>query len=165
MNLTPQELKEYSKEHLACEIQMLSNAYYCYINLHISSELRQLFSNFLIESFVIHLRNIISFLYPTKNIHKNDICAKYFFEDQTEWEKICPKISKILVVARERAHREVGHLTIKRITGITTEKEWHFKNLMLELIPILVLFSKSADKDKLDESITFLVNNIARRNT
>ena len=78
-----------------------------------AEDLRRL-NNILIEGFVIHLRNVIDFLYTKPQ--PTDVCAEDFFP-AGDWDKIRPPLSSTLEAARIRANKEIAHLTIDRMTG------------------------------------------------
>ena len=154
MNLTDKELIEYSKEHLYYEIWMLIEI------SKIKNISEQFFINITVESFAIHLRNLIIFLYPNKNSTKlTDVYAKDFFSDPQRWKTILPSLPQTLENARIRANKEVGHLTAERIAGTKDpKKSWKTKELTDEIIPILKLFCFEADKNKLDKSVSKLLS-------
>lgn len=152
MGLTDKKLIEYSKEHLWYEVWMLLEV------TRIRNVSEQVFINMIIESFAVHLRNLITFLYPA-NSYPTDICAKDFFSDPDIWTETRPPLSKTLENARKRAHKEMGHLTTERIAGTDDpNKPWNMRELISEIVPILRLFCDSADKNKLDESVSKLLN-------
>ncbi|MEK7107539.1 MAG: hypothetical protein AAB899_05135 [Patescibacteria group bacterium] len=138
---------DYSKEHIFYEVQMLLKVKDL-ILLDKPSGLAKLIA---IESFAIHLRNLITFLYPTKNPRNTDVYAKDFFSDPRKWREV---ISEGLEKARERANKEVGHLTTGRIAGTPSEKEWKVRELTEEIVPVLKSFCVRADKSKLNIAIS-----------
>jgi len=144
--LNEKQLMEYFSEHVRYEIQMLLNA-----TEAISKQ--QLIANGLeympVESFAIHLRNLITFLYPNAQ-RDDDVCAKDFFATIGKWEQIRPMLAKILESAKIRADKEVGHLTTSRLAGTPAAKIWDVNGLSREIMPILKLFCDSSDKVKLD---------------
>ena len=153
MKLTDKELIEYSKEHLFYEIWMLLEV------SKIKNVSEQVLINMIVESFVVHLRNLITFLYSTNSLRPTDIYAKDFFPNPKIWQSKRPPISQTLEQARNRAHKEMGHLTTERIAGVDDiNKSWNMGELINEIVPILKLFCDSADKEKLDESISKLLN-------
>jgi truncated hemoglobin YjbI len=107
--------------------------------------------NALIESFVIHLRNLVDFFYPAQ-IQGDDVIAAEFLDDLNEWEKLS-SISLMLAAARVRAHKEVSHLTRKRFSGTPPEKSWAVAELMDEIRKVLNQFTQAASPTKLDESV------------
>ena len=99
--------------------------------------------NALIESFAIHLRTLIAFLYGTKK-YASDVVAADFFYKPGEWSKVRSPISASLKQARTRASQEIGHLTTKRIAGTPKQKEWAIAGLTKEILTQLKRFSKGA---------------------
>lgn len=152
--MTDNELLAYSQEHLFYEIQMFLDVSKLNFGNILNKDIRKLLNNIKTESFVIHLRNLITFLYPTKSVSKTDVYAKNFFSNPDLWESTRPPISQTLENARNRAHKEMGHITTERISGINDpKKSWEIKQLTDEIVPILKLFCDSADKSKLDNNI------------
>lgn len=106
----------------------------------------QRMNNALIESFVVHLRNLIDFLYlPSKG---TDVVAEDFVP-APGWAGIRPQISPVLATAKTRANKEISHLTTDRLSGAPPEKVWDFVGLAAEIRPLLVLFVQKADKARL----------------
>ena len=67
----------------------------------------------MLESFAIHLRNLIDFFYtPPNHARNDDLVAADFFDPPTSWNP--GPISKSLSDARERANKEISHITYKR---------------------------------------------------
>jgi|SRR3989344_7497931 len=158
MDISDQELLDYSKEHLYYEVEMLLTVGGVLLTEFLG-ETSHVHKNALIESFVVHLRTVITFLYPTAIIKETDMYAKYFFSDPRAWEAIRPNPSRTLEAARQRAHKEVGHLTTERIAGAhDAEKEWPVRELLEEIKPILILFCTSADKNKLHGRVSQLLS-------
>lgn len=123
---------------------------------HDLSQHSQFERNFLIESFCIHLRNIITFLYSTEHQKPTDIYAHHYCADIES--KISP-ISESLTSARERCHKEVGHLTTERISDISDpKKSWDRLALAKEIFLLLKLFSEDADKNKLSENVSDFIS-------
>lgn len=154
MILTDDELRSYSGEHLFYEIEMLFNI----SQVDTSNLSSQFLMNVLVESFGLHLRNLITFLYPTRNQHNTDVYARDYFSDKDEWTRIAPSLSVTLAKARRRADKELGHLTTKRIAGFSDNKKWEMSSLTKELKPILQLFCSSANKSKLATNVAQLVS-------
>ena len=116
---TPNELGRVS-EHLHYEVQML-----------LVSEItgQGTLHNALVESFAIHVRNMLDFLWPDKPKRKSDwVIAADFFPSPSDWEKLRPKISQLLVDSRpapqSKLHTPPTHvlrLTVPRKTGTCAE--------------------------------------------
>jgi hypothetical protein len=154
-DLNNQQLFEYFAEHIRYEVQMLLNA-----TSGILQKLKvpQGIEHMPVESYAIHLRNLITFLYPFFP-RNTDVCAKNFFINEDTWENLRPALSTSLLNAKNRADKEVGHLTTSRQSGVSKGKEWNVKELTGELMPLIKLFCESADKVKIgsliDESLAF----------
>jgi hypothetical protein len=148
-------LYSYSGEHLFYEIETLfglANIFASGNDIHTSSPAdTQLVDMALIESSVIHARNIIEFLYP-RRVRKTDVVAADFL-NSGEWVRIRPAISESLLAARDRANREIAHLTSSRIMGPPPHKSWNFPALARELYPILKLFASRAHSLRLSENV------------
>lgn len=144
-DLSPQQLFEYFAEHVRYEVLM---------SLNVTSAILQKKQSLrglefaAIESYAIHLRNLITFFYPF-SLRDVDVCAKHFFVKEEMWKKIRPELSDILGEAKIRADKEVGHLTTSRHNNMHRDKEWDVRKLMGELMPLFMFFCDSADKLKL----------------
>lgn len=144
-DLTIEQLAAYFAEHIRYEMQQLINATYAITRqLPIHNGLQYM----IVESFAIHLRNLISFLYPYAK-RENDVCAEDFFNDLNAWQNVLPKMSPALEHAKNRADKEVGHLTTLRQFGTPESKKWDVTLLIDEVMPILKLFCETADKVRL----------------
>jgi hypothetical protein len=133
--LTDRELLDYSKEHVVYELWM-----FCTVGQALTAPLQmtEALRNALIESFVIHLRNLIDFFYPGQ-VQSDDVVAAEFFENSDDWPNLS-SISPVLSNARTRAHKEVSHLTRKRFAGTPPEKGWEIPELMCEMKAVLDQF-------------------------
>lgn len=153
-DLNEEQLLKYFSEHVRYEVQML---------LNMTNAIKQRFEvprglqYAAVESYAIHLRNLITFLYPSSFLRDTDVCAKDFFIEEKTWKEIRPQLSETLENARIRANKEVGHLTTSRKNGTDKDKEWDVENLTNELTPLIHLYCKSADKMKLEPLIDKLL--------
>jgi hypothetical protein len=80
----------------------------------------------LIESFVVHVRCVLDFLYAPKNRRYDDVIAQDYFDDVAEWENLRPLMSANLEQARDRAGKEMVHLTYARLDVTPEAKPWRF---------------------------------------
>lgn len=95
----------------------------------------------LLESAVLHLRNLVDFFYPGK-VRNDDVIAMDY---AANWDCQRPPLTPALRDARERAHKELAHLTTQRKAGSAPAKEWDFANITAELKPVLEAFLRVAD--------------------
>ncbi len=156
--LSETELLTYSRSHLRYELWMfLRLGQYLIETPDPGNEQERVIDNALVESFVIHLRNLISFLYSEK-VESKDIIAADFFRDVNVWYQRRQTISQSLKKARERSHKEVVHLTTDRIAEKTPEKEWPVSKLIGEIRRLMRLFADLASPERLDPSIRELLS-------
>lgn len=150
------DLHAYSAEHIRYEIDMFFETVELRSRPGFNKEnLSQLgapqrIDNVLIEAFVVHLRNLIAFLYGAPV--GTDVVAEDYFPTG-RWAAIRPTQSKILIDANRRANKEISHLTTARMSGSPRQKGWDFVGLALEIRPLLILFAKESDKARLAASV------------
>lgn len=159
MNLSNEELKEYSREHVYYEIEMLfMSAFPRGVGSDVGHQ--QFLINLVTEVFVLHLRNLIIFLYPPELKYRrdDDVYAYHFFQNEEAWIEICPTISDRLKKAKRRADKELAHLTAERKDSSNPEKPWDKNVLIKEILPTLREFASKADDSKISENIAFLLN-------
>ena len=104
--------------------------------------------NALIESFVIHVRAVIDFLYAN-NPKSDDVIAEDFFDKLGDWTRDRPEMSQLLTQARRRAAKEVAHLTYARLEVTPETKPWEFVQLEREISAVFGIFLKKVDISKL----------------
>ncbi len=112
--------------------------------------------NLLIEGAVVHLRNIIDFIFlpPTG---PTDVVAADFCVSANVWEDLRGPISDSLKKARRRANKEIAHLTTDRQFGDPPEKSWNFLELATELKALLLLLPDNALPNRLAPSVATAV--------
>jgi hypothetical protein len=106
----------------------------------------------LIEAFATHLRNLIDFLYHGSP-KPDDVVAADFFEPTAVGCPNPPEPSLTVVRARERANKEIVHLTTKRIEGTPPEKAWAVSELLAEITPLLEQFTAGASPRRLGPEV------------
>ena len=106
-------------DHLKYEIAMLKETAG---TLSQQPRLSWAVKNALVESWVIHARGLILFLYhsPAK---EDDVMACDYFRDGT-WEKHRRPIPGLLETTLTRANKEVAHITTFRIGKRLVDKQW-----------------------------------------
>jgi hypothetical protein len=108
--------------------------------------------NALLESFAIHVRALIDFLYSKQP--KNDaVIAEDYFNHPEEWVRLRPDSSDILEKARKRAHKEIVHLTYERLKVTPEMKPWHYLEIRDEINKIMNLFLTNVSKEFLGNSL------------
>ena len=145
--LTDEYLREYSREHLWYEISMLFHTGRS-LPSGVTSPVVDFVINAVLESFAIHLRNLLDFFYPENKPRKDDVVAVLYF-DSCKLPLDFPAFSDRLREARIRAHKQVSHLTTRRIFGNPAEKAWHYASLLEEMQITIHAFIRTASKTKL----------------
>jgi hypothetical protein len=110
-------------------------------------------NNALLESFLIHLRNLIDVLYiPKSKRNPDDINAEDFFSDPEEWRRIVKPLKrrKNLGALKTRINKLLAHLTYKRLSAAPSYSEWDVAHLRSEIAPGLVAFCENATDERLD---------------
>ena len=152
-------LRGYSDEHVFYEIFMLLGTGEAISNqVSVGGQTvaqARMIANLLVEGFVIHLCNVIDFLYLERP-QATDVVAADFYESGG-WENIRPAISPTLEAARIRAHKDLAHLTTNRQEGNIVTKEWAAVALLSDLRPVLNLFVVHARQGALSPEIAKIV--------
>lgn len=105
-------------------------------------------SNALVESFAVHVRGLVDFLY-SENPRPDDVIAEDYFADTTQWAKLRPPLSDVLSLATRRAGKEIAHLTYARLDVTPDTKPWQFLVITNEIAPVLSLFLKNISSELL----------------
>lgn len=159
MTLSNEKLLEYSGEHVYYEVEMFLWLIEIFQGLASPRNAQEnVVKNALIESFAIHVRNLIAFFYHGR-VEADDVMAEHFVDDPERWRRLLPPLSENLKRARERAHKEVAHLTTARIAGAPPEKAWPALELKEEMLIILRLFVENASPARLHQRVINIVRN------
>jgi len=105
--------------------------------------------NALVESWVVHLRAIVDFVFPPKSVNPDDVVAADFFDRPSDWEAALPAMSEALTRGRRRAAKEIVHLSYRRIGINHEDKQWHFVALAAEVEPLMAHFLRQVPKNRL----------------
>lgn len=147
-----QELKEFAEEHLAYEAEMLfASAQELAEGKH-----PQHITNALLESFTIHLRALIDFFWGQYPARKDDALAEDFFEHPSHWKEKKPDFPAALELARNRANKEIAHLTYERLNIKPEAKVWPVAEMANAMRSALIVFAKSADVGLLGTALSEL---------
>jgi len=107
--------------------------------------------NALLESFVIHARNLLDFLYPKKNLWPDDVIAGDFFDDPKSWISERPSKSEKIASLHNRAGKEVAHLTYARLDVTPETKPWQFVEIANEVVSVFDKFLAIVPLDRLGD--------------
>jgi len=147
----PKDLQQYSREHLLYEVAMFFQLGRLLMSglFHATPpEVAAVIQNAALESFALHLRNLLDFFYSTP-AHDTDVKAAMFY-DNGQLPIDFPQKSDMLIKAHLRAHKEMSHLTTERHPEGSPMKVWQFHVLMREIKPLLEKFIRTAPAARLD---------------
>jgi hypothetical protein len=148
-------LLKYSHEHVYYEFDMLlglSDLWTRVGRISAPSDDDALrIKNALVESSVIHVRNVVDFLY-IDNPGETDVVAADFYAPGA-WKAERPASSSVLDRAKRRANKEIAHLSSSRMAGEPPEKLWNFPALAKDLLPIMRAMASGADNLRLSSNV------------
>jgi hypothetical protein len=109
-------------------------------------------ANALLESFIIHVRAVMDFLYADKP-QTDDIIAEDFFDTPQQWTDKRPTLSELLSQTKRRAGKEVAHLTYARLDVKPETKPWPFVQITNEISTVINKFLEHVQKNKLSSQL------------
>lgn len=146
ITLTDQQLRDYANEHLVYEIRMLfwtTAILQSFLGLKLSDSIDGALHNAILNSFSIHSRNLIDFLY-SRIVYNADRQTDIVVEDYVEREELSqdlPQITDLLKDARIRASKQVAHITSDRLDYDIEENGWAFKEIYTDIMRALLRIS------------------------
>ena len=109
--------------------------------------------NAVLESFTLHTRVLLDFLYLDKPKWPDDVMALHFLDEPNKWKTNRPEKSQILESVHARVGTEVAHLTYKRLEISSEQRQWHFVAIAEEVATILNKLLKLVQRERLSETI------------
>jgi hypothetical protein len=127
---TPEEFCNES-DAVYYEIKMLND-----VADEIPNSCKKVIHDALVESFVIHARVLVDFLYghPNKDPQKRDIIARGFFDFSKSWPSEPPDDLKEV---KKRADKLAAHLTCDRVIQYRSDKGWPITQIKNRLNKII----------------------------
>ena len=119
--------------NLEYEIMMLK--YVAHI-LAIENRGKDVIYNALLESFLIHARILIDFLYRD-DPYKNTVRAAQYFTCDNPWESIRPMETEMITEARQDAHKHLDNLTYNHLH---IKIHWPYEEIANEVEAVLQVF-------------------------
>lgn len=156
---TNEYLQSYSGEHIWYEVWMLFQTG-SVLPGGVTSPLIEFVDNAVLESFAIHLRNLLDFFYPDR-VTDDDIVAADYYPSGSLPADFPPK-SQHLNEAEIRAHKQVSHLTTKRLPANHEGKAWHVMPLMCDMAKIVGVFITTASSERLHPDFATRVRDVLR---
>jgi hypothetical protein len=108
--------------------------------------------NAMVESYVVHMRILIEFFYPTSRA-KNDpdtIIVSDFLYDVCQPKN---EIHELLKNNRERAHKLLAHLSYSRVQKYKNDKAWPYPIITENLNNLFRDFFKNVPEDRIGNKL------------
>lgn len=141
------QLREYAEKHLSREVEMLrwTGSFLGGFSMaklssgRIAGDIAAAFEQSSLESFAMHSRNLIDFLYLRNHYghdRPNDIVVEDYVGDKVVASKLIP-ITGMLEGAKTKADKLVAHLSMERETFGYYEKAWMYSQIVGDLLNAL----------------------------
>ena len=143
-NRTVEKLKG-ALEHLKYEVWMLWSLANI---LATDNQGKGMIHNALLESFLIHARILIEFLYKDKP-YEDTVRASQYFTSDSLWKSIRPPKTKLLEETVKNAHKQLAHLTYTRLQG---KMQWPYIEIAKNIEAVLQVFREKLPDDFTKES-------------
>jgi hypothetical protein len=154
----PDELRGFAKDHLLYEVEMFSllTARLLKALAHdaeagkrdldwLDIETR----NAQVESFAIHTRALLGFLYEPRHSKPDDAMASHFVPDGWKPPPLRPALQRV----GPRVGKEVAHLTYGRLRVDEEAKGWPYGQIWLDVAAVLREFLAQASPELLPEEV------------
>lgn len=101
--------------------------------------------NAMLESFLIHARNLIDFLYLDEPKWEGDVLAVHYFAEFKQWIDKRGKIPGWLDKTRKKANKLLNHITLSRIKEYKHDRGWQVEKIKERIDQVFNLFEKERD--------------------
>jgi len=137
-SLSDQELRAYADEHLQYEFDMLIWSAGILAPLaahHDHGYLPWSLNNAVLNTFSVHARNLISFLYSRsqRKDRPTDILIEDYIDEEILEEHL-PPITPLLEEAITKANKQVAHMTLERVDYEKEGKAWKFIDVANDIV-------------------------------
>lgn len=137
-------LKQISHDDLSYEIQMFEATAY---KLKFG-ELDSLGKNVMLESFLLHSRCLLDFLYPPENLRPDDVIADDYFDEPELFRKKMLKKLPVSDYLKKKTGKRVMHLTYSRLSVENDEKIWQVGDIHDQLAGSLEIFFETISQEQ-----------------
>jgi hypothetical protein len=133
-------------EHISYEIEMFELS----ASRLGSGNLDQFQRNAFLETFILHARCLIDFLYLPNNTKSDDVVADHFFDNPENFHRSRPKLQSLIETQtlKPRAGKEIAHLTYKRLEVTPEMKIWQVSKIHKEINGVLATFFKCLSEEQ-----------------
>src|SRR4051812_23493088 len=132
------ELAEMARRHLAYEIKMLRETAAALQGKGIGP---RGFRNAMLETFLIHYRNLLDFFYADKRrALAHDVSAAHYVIDPKRWKERRPRMDKEATSSRERVNAQLAHLTYRRLKY--HQRNWSDRRMLRQIEELIENFAQ-----------------------
>ncbi len=137
--------------HLLYEIEMLAHtASWLYtisvLDTDADAATRSTLRNAMLESWALHLRNLLSFIYDDRPGKGAAIAADFVDGD---WSQLRGDLTPVLRLARTKASKEIAHLLYGRARLSDEQRTWHLAPILVDLGEVLHRFLDAVPSKRL----------------
>jgi hypothetical protein len=111
----------------------------------------QVTENALVESFVIHVRALIEFLFTDRRKRTDDGIAADLVRDPAEWTRTRGDLPPLLTTVKRRADKEIAHVTFARKSLTEEAREWGVGNVHAAISRVLKEFVPLVPEERVTE--------------
>jgi len=150
-------------DHLLYEVQMLINSSLALASLKINENNGPLLitiRNALVESFAIHARILLDFLY-SKREKETDMIADDFFDELDKWRKVRPKKTPLLKIIHRRVGKEIVHLSYNRLKDETGNRKWSIQ-IAKDIVAVLDKFVCVVPSNRIGNKFSKYINYLSK---
>jgi hypothetical protein len=161
-SLSDEELMDYADHHIIYELEMLRWTTAVMGSLAPVREEGQLAwacNNALLNSFSIHARNLIDFLYLRSlgGDRPTDIIVQDYIDEETLTHHL-PPITSLLRQAKRKADKQAVHLTLDRVAYEKSGKEWSFVQIVADIMGAFRAIAPVFPETRTSESFRQLIS-------
>ncbi len=157
--LTDDELSDYADHHLTYELYMLLWTASMLIPLRGLSDhtpIPRIIHDSLLESFSIHARNLVDFLYIHSDKNRQDKASDVIVQDyiapEAPLRNALPKITGALSIVNQKANKQVAHLTHDRISYEQEGKGWNVLGTTMDITAAFRSLAQHFPKSKTSDN-------------
>ena len=137
--LSGQKEKAFLEEHFYYEVSMLIFAVRRLFEITRNGRRDQNSINMALETLLLHARNLREFFYAEMR-QKDDARPENFAGDIDKWKRERPEETDLIKEVRERANKELAHLTYKRYYGTPPQKQWNYEAVQTDFLKVVKVF-------------------------
>ena len=108
-------------------------------------------TNAVLESFTVHTRALLQFLFPN-DPKPDDVLAEDYFENPSIWRDLRGDLPEPLGVVNRRVGKEIAHLTYARLEVTPETKGWNIPVIWAAVLRLVQAFAKNVPQDRLGPS-------------